>query len=215
MIRSLWIAKTGLDAQQTQLDVSLAQPRQRQHQRLQALARRVRGPDLPEHAPARRAVVAADAAAYRAAARHRRAAGRDRAHLHAGQPAADQQPSTSRSTATASSSCRLPDGTTAYTRDGSFHVDRAGPARHRQRHPVAARRSRSRERASRSPSARDGMVSARVSGQSAPTQVGQIQLATFINPAGLEPHGQNLYVETGRLGHPQRRTRRARTAPGC
>ena len=48
MIRSLWIAKTGLDAQQTQHRRHLQQPRQRQHQRLQARARGVRGPAVPD-----------------------------------------------------------------------------------------------------------------------------------------------------------------------
>ena len=105
----------------------LQQPRQRQHQRLQAVARGVRGPALPDDAPARRAVVAADAAADRPADRHRRAPGRDRAHLHAratcSRPATR---STSRSTAQGFFQVLLPDGTTAYTRDGSFHLDSQG-----------------------------------------------------------------------------------------
>jgi flagellar basal-body rod protein FlgG len=39
-------------------------------------------------------------------------------------------------------------------------------------------------------------------GTVAPTQVGSLQLATFINPAGLESRGENLYVETGASGNP-------------
>ena len=39
-------------------------------------------------------------------------------------------------------------------------------------------------------------------GQAAPTQVGQLQLATFANPAGLQANGQNLYVETASSGAP-------------
>ena len=39
-------------------------------------------------------------------------------------------------------------------------------------------------------------------GTVAPTQIGAVQLATFINPAGLESRGENLYVETGASGNP-------------
>jgi flagellar basal-body rod protein FlgG len=50
--------------------------------------------------------------------------------------------------------------------------------------------------------AADGKVSVGVSGQAATQQVGQLQLASFINPAGLEPRGQNLYAETAASGTP-------------
>ena len=49
---------------------------------------------------------------------------------------------------------------------------------------------------------RDGTVSAVINGAPAATQIGSIQLATFINPAGLESKGENLYVETGASGAP-------------
>jgi flagellar basal-body rod protein FlgG len=41
-----------------------------------------------------------------------------------------------------------------------------------------------------------------VPGQTAPARVGQIQVATFINPAGLEPLGGNLYAESAASGQP-------------
>jgi flagellar basal-body rod protein FlgG len=41
-----------------------------------------------------------------------------------------------------------------------------------------------------------------LSGQSAPTTVGQLQLASFANPAGLEPRGQNLFTETAASSTP-------------
>jgi flagellar basal-body rod protein FlgG len=50
---------------------------------------------------------------------------------------------------------------------------------------------------------KDGTVSIKVPGQVAPQQIGNIQLATFINPTGLESKGENLYVETGSSGAPQ------------
>ena len=47
------------------------------------------------------------------------------------------------------------------------------------------------------------MVSVRVAGQSAPMQVGTLQLADFVNPAGLQPRGENLLVESAASGPPQ------------
>ena len=48
---------------------------------------------------------------------------------------------------------------------------------------------------------RDGTVSVNVAGETATTQIGALQLATFINPAGLESRGENLYVETTASGN--------------
>jgi flagellar basal-body rod protein FlgG len=48
----------------------------------------------------------------------------------------------------------------------------------------------------------DGVVSITTQGSAAQTQVGQVQLATFMNPAGLDPRGQNLYFETAASGTP-------------
>ena len=49
----------------------------------------------------------------------------------------------------------------------------------------------------------DGTVSAQVGNQTLPTQVGQLQLINFLNPAGLQPMGQNLYKQTQASGPPQ------------
>ena len=49
----------------------------------------------------------------------------------------------------------------------------------------------------------DGTVSITVPGQAAPQQIGTVQLADFINPAGLQPNGDNLYLETASSGSPQ------------
>ena len=48
--------------------------------------------------------------------------------------------------------------------------------------------------------ARDGVVSATLAGSAAPTQVGSLQLANFVNPAGLQSMGENLFVETAASG---------------
>jgi flagellar basal-body rod protein FlgG len=49
----------------------------------------------------------------------------------------------------------------------------------------------------------DGTVSVLAAGATAPTQVGQIQLANFINPAGLQARGENLFLETAASGTAQ------------
>jgi flagellar basal-body rod protein FlgG len=49
----------------------------------------------------------------------------------------------------------------------------------------------------------DGTVSASVSGQAAPTQIGTVQLTDFVNPAGLQAVGENLYKESAASGSPQ------------
>jgi len=48
----------------------------------------------------------------------------------------------------------------------------------------------------------DGTVTAKIAGQAAPQTLGQLQLATFINPTGLSSEGQNLYRETAASGAP-------------
>ena len=53
---------------------------------------------------------------------------------------------------------------------------------------------------------RDGTVSALVAGNAAPSQVGSIQLTDFINPAGLQAMGSNLYLETASSGPAQQGT---------
>jgi len=49
----------------------------------------------------------------------------------------------------------------------------------------------------------DGTVSVQLAGQAAPAQIGTVQTADFINPAGLEARGENLLVETAASGAPQ------------
>jgi flagellar basal-body rod protein FlgG len=49
----------------------------------------------------------------------------------------------------------------------------------------------------------DGLVTATLPGQTAPQQIGQIQLAGFVNPGGLDPKGENLFAESASSGAPQ------------
>jgi flagellar basal-body rod protein FlgG len=99
----------------------------------------------------------------------------------------------------------LPDGTTAYTRDGSFQVDSQGQLVTASGFPVQPSITIPANAQSLS-IGRDGVVSITTPNSTATTQVGQIQLATFINPAGLQAKGENLYVETTASGNPNTNT---------
>jgi len=95
----------------------------------------------------------------------------------------------------------LPDGTTAYTRDGSFQVDSQGQLVTASGFPVQPSITIPANAQSLSVG-RDGVVSITTPNSTATTQIGQIQLATFINPAGLQAKGENLFVETTASGNP-------------
>ena len=96
----------------------------------------------------------------------------------------------------------MPDGSVAYTRDGSFKLDSDGrlvTANGYEIEPsitVPERRPVGHDRL-------DGTVSALVAGQDRADQLGTLQLADFINPAGLQAKGQNLFLETAASGSPQ------------
>lgn len=93
----------------------------------------------------------------------------------------------------------LPDGTTAYTRDGQFHSDSQGAlvtsgGYHVQPAITIPANSLS------VTVARDGTVSVTRAGSTTPTTVGTIQLVNFVNPAGLQSMGENMYLETAASG---------------
>jgi len=95
----------------------------------------------------------------------------------------------------------LPDGTQAYTRDGSFQKDQNGQLVTSSGFVVQPAITIPNNAESISVG-RDGTVSVKIAGETAMTQVGALQLATFINPAGLESRGENLYLETSASGNP-------------
>ena len=94
-----------------------------------------------------------------------------------------------------------PDGTIAYTRDGSFQLNAQGQVVNATGYQL--------QPAINIPSGAqsvtigaNGVVTAQLPGQTAPTQVGSLQLADFINPAGLQDIGGNLSVESAASGSP-------------
>jgi flagellar basal-body rod protein FlgG len=96
---------------------------------------------------------------------------------------------------------QLPDGSTGYTRDGNFQLNAQGQLVTSSGYVVQPGISIP-DGAQSVTISRDGVVSVQTGG-AAPTQVGQLQLTDFINPAGLQPLGENLLVETVASGAAQ------------
>jgi flagellar basal-body rod protein FlgG len=93
----------------------------------------------------------------------------------------------------------MTDGTTTYTRDGSFKKDSQGRIVNSDGYPLTPEMVIP-TNASKVTIGNDGTVSVLQAGQSTPTTIGTIQLATFSNPAGLSSLGHNLYQSTDSSG---------------
>ena len=96
---------------------------------------------------------------------------------------------------------QMPDGTTNYTRDGSFQLDANGQIVTNNGYTVLPGITVPANATSLTVG-QDGTVSATIPGTATPQTLGQLQLANFINPAGLDPKGQNLFAETASSGAP-------------
>lgn len=96
----------------------------------------------------------------------------------------------------------LPDGTLAYTRDGTFQMDSQGQLVTSTGYQVQPSITIP-TGAQGITIGNDGTVSVSIAGQAAPTQVGTLQLADFVNPSGLQPIGENMALETASSGSPQ------------
>lgn len=96
----------------------------------------------------------------------------------------------------------LPDGRTAYTRDGSFKVDSAGQVVTSDGFPLQPELNVPTEALSVS-IGESGVVSVTLPGQEEPQEIGQLQLSRFVNPAGLQSVGRNLFVPTFASGAAQ------------
>jgi flagellar basal-body rod protein FlgG len=97
---------------------------------------------------------------------------------------------------------QMPDGSAGYTRDGSFQVNAQGQ--------LVTNNGYLLQPAITVPTnaqtvtiGLDGTVTATLPNQTTPQTLGQLQLTNFINPPGLEPKGQNLFAETAASGTPQ------------
>lgn len=94
---------------------------------------------------------------------------------------------------------QLPDGTTGYTRDGGFKLSADGMIVNGEGYFLLPQISLPEDAMSVSVGA-DGSVDVMQFGQEESTNVGQIELARFINPAGLEAKGRNILKPTGASG---------------
>ena len=95
-----------------------------------------------------------------------------------------------------------PDGSIVYTRDGAFGMDATGQLVTQNVYLLEPAITIPENTLSVTIGS-DGIVSALVAGDSAPTQIGDITLSQFVNPTGLEAIGGNLYRETVASGAPQ------------
>ena len=205
MMRSLWISKTGMEAQQTQLDTisnNLANVSTNGYKRSHAVFEDLMYQNL----------------------RQAGAASSDQTQI----PTGLQVGLGTRAVATARNfgqgnlqqssnpldvairgngffQIQMPDGTTGYTRDGSFQVSAQGQLVTNNGYTVQPGITIPAQAQSVTIAA-DGTVNVLLPGQAQPQAVGQIQLAGFINPGGLEPRGQNLFTETAASGTPNAAT---------
>ena len=205
MIRSLWIAKTGLEAQQTQMDVianNLANVSTTGFKKSRAvfedlLYQNVRQPGAQSSQQTQLPSGLQIGTGVRVVAT-------ERIHTQ-GNP---QSSGNSKDVAVNGAgyfSVLLPDGSTAYTRDGSFQSDSNGQLVTSEGFVIQPAITVPTNATSLTV-ARDGTVSVTLPNVVAAAQIGSLQLSTFVNPAGLESKGENLYAETGASGAPQANT---------
>jgi flagellar basal-body rod protein FlgG len=199
MIRSLWISKTGLDAQQTQMDVisnNLANVGTTGFKRSRAvfedlLYQTMRQPGAQSSQQTQLPSGLQIGTGVRAVATEKIFT---QGNL--------QQTGNGKDVAISGAGffqVMMPDGSAAYTRDGSFQVDNQGQLVTASGYVVQPAITVPADAQSFT-IARDGVVSVTQPGSPLPVQIGTLQLSTFVNPAGLESKGENLFVETTASG---------------
>jgi flagellar basal-body rod protein FlgG len=199
MMRSLWISKTGMEAQQTQLDTisnNLANVSTNGYKRSHAVFEDLMYQNLRQ-AGANNSESATLPTGLQVGL-GTRAVATSRMFSQGGL----QQTSNPLDMAirgTGFFQIQLADGTTGYTRDGSFQVNAQGQLVTNNGEAVAPGITIPAGAQSITVGA-DGTVSVLQAGQTAPAPVGQLLLASFVNPAGLEPRGQNIFTETAASG---------------
>ncbi|MDF1762200.1 MAG: flagellar basal-body rod protein FlgG [Oleibacter sp.] len=97
---------------------------------------------------------------------------------------------------------QLPDGNIGYTRDGTFHINNEGVIVNVNGYPLEPQITIP-EQTNNLTISKDGIVQATMFGDPAPQELGQIETVDFINPAGLQASGGNIYLETAASGAPQ------------
>lgn len=201
MITSLWTAKTGLESQQTKLDVisnNLANVSTNGFKRSRPvfedlLYQNMRQPGAQNNVQDRLPSGMQIGSGVRAVAT-------ERLHSQGGL----EQTENSRDLAINGKGffqVLQPDGNTAYTRDGSFQLNENGQMVTANGYPLVPAIFIPPNALSVS-IGEDGTVSVREPGNPEDNTVGRISVASFVNPTGLESIGGNLYLETGSSGAP-------------
>ncbi|MBT0721141.1 flagellar basal-body rod protein FlgG [Tatumella sp. TA1] len=199
MIRSLWIAKTGLDAQQTNMDVisnNLANVSTNGFKRSRAVFEDLLYQTLRQ--PGTQASEQNTLPSGLQIGTGVRPVTTERLHSQGNLSKTDNAKDVAIN-GQGYFQVLLPDGSSAYTRDGSFQVDQNGQLVNNAGYPVQPGITIPADALSITIS-KDGIVSVTQAGQTQPAQVGQLTLNTFINDAGLESKGENLYQETQASG---------------
>ncbi|MBI5660351.1 MAG: flagellar basal-body rod protein FlgG [Nitrosomonadales bacterium] len=201
MIRSLWISKTGLDAQQTQMDVvanNLANVSTTGFKRSRAVFEDLLYQTLRQ--PGAQSSQQTQIPSGLQVGTGVRPIAVERIHTQGNL----QQTGNKLDVAIQGPGffqVLMPDGTTAYTRDGSFQTDSQGQVVTSSGFVVQPAMTIP-ANATSVTIGRDGVVTVTQPGAAAPVQIGSMQLASFINPSGLQSQGENLYVETASSGTP-------------
>lgn len=199
MIRSLWTAKTGLESQQVQMDVianNLANVGTSGFKRSRAVFEDLLYQNLRQ--PGASSTAQTSLPSGLQIGTGVRPVATERLHSQGNL----QNTENSRDLAINGNGffqVLMPDGSTAYTRDGSFQIDQNGQ--------LVTASGYTLEPAITIPDnalsvtiAQDGIVSITEPGSTQSREVGQISLANFINPTGLQSIGENLYLETDSSG---------------
>jgi flagellar basal-body rod protein FlgG len=202
MFSSLWIAKTGLDAQQTRMDVvsnNLANTNTTGFKRARAefedltyQNRGQAGAQTTEQTQSPTGFMMGTGV---------RVVGTQKMFDQGGSQQTDN-PLDVRIDGRGFLQVTLPDGTVGYSRDGSLKRDQDGQITTNDGYPLEPSITIP-ANASTVTIGKDGTVSVTTAANAASQQIGTIQLADFVNPAGLQPRGDNLYLETASSGAPQ------------
>jgi len=199
MIRSLWISKTGLDAQQLQMDTisnNLANVSTTGFKRSRAVFEDMLYQNLRQ--PGAQSSQQTQIPSGLQVGTGVRPVATERIHTQGNL----QQTGNKLDVAIQGDGflqVLMPDGTTAYTRDGSFQTDSQGQMVTANGFPLQPAITIP-ANATSVTIGLDGTVSVTQPGVVAPVQIGSLQLASFINPTGLQSQGSNLYVETASSG---------------
>jgi flagellar basal-body rod protein FlgG len=199
MMRSLWIAKTGMEAQQTQLDTisnNLANVSTNGFKRAHAVFEDLMYQNLRQAGASTSDQTTLPTGLQAGLGTRAVATARN---FSQGSLQQSSNPLDLAIRGNGFFQVQMPDGTTGYTRDGSFQVSPQGQLVTNNGYTVQPGITIPATAQSVTIGS-DGTVSVVLPSQALPQTVGQVQIANFVNPGGLEPKGENIYAETAASG---------------